>query len=379
MRLVALALVILLASPVLAQDGGAPDAAAGARGVERDGGAPDAGAPDAGAPDGDGGAVPDAGPEPIPVDRLPRVEVALDRDEVELGQVVRLRLSVSYQPGDRVHLRDRSLLGPLEILGSSRQVGHGDQEPSEVIELELIGFEVGDLEVPGVELMVVLSDGRTGTVSTDPQRLTITDPLANEPDPQPRGDHDPRPVYTTDRRALWAVGIITSLLLAVLLGLALERWRSRRKPRPAPPPPPPRPPEEVALEKLREAERSGLLEAGEIKAFHIAISEALREYLGGRYGFDSLEMTTKELVLQLDQATLRGITRTELQEFLRETDLVKFAKWRPDVERSKDLLGQAFDIVNRTTAAERTWAVAAAPAPTQPPGPAASAGGADGA
>ena len=95
-----------------------------------------------------------------------------------------------------------------------------------------------------------------------------------------------------------------------------------------------------------------MLERGEIKELHVAVSEAVREYLGGRYGFDSLELTTEELLGEVDRVALRGIGREELVAFLGETDMVKFAKWRPDEERSRQLLASAYDIVRRTTAAE---------------------------
>lgn len=355
------AALLLAATPLHAQDAGTSEGVA-------DADLGDGGAADAGPVDGDlslDGDVESAEPEPdpIPTERLPQVAATLERDEVELGETIRLSIAVSYQPRDRVHLRDRSRLGELEILRSQRTEGVEEGGPSEIIELELICFEVGDIEIPAVELMVVLSDQRTGSVETEPLSVRVTDPLANEHEPQARPDHAPRTVYTTDRRAIWAGAIIGGLLLAVLLGLALERWRSRRKPKPGPPPPPPRPPEEVAFEKLEAARRSGMLEEGEVKAFHIVISEAVREYLGGRYGFDSLEMTTKQLVLELDQSTLRGITRVELHEFLRETDMVKFAKWRPDQEQSRELMEQAYDIVRRTTAAERACRTVVEPRP----------------
>jgi hypothetical protein len=335
--------------------------------------------------DGDVEAEPEA--PPIPPERLPRVEARLEADEVELGQTVTMSVEVTYRPGDRVHLREQRSLEHVEILSSAREMPEeGAEGPSEVLRLELICFEVGDIEIPTLDLMVVLSDGRTGTVTTPPLSLRVTDPLANENDPQPRGEHPPRTVYTTDRRAIWTGAFLGGMLLAVLLGLGIERWRSTRKPKPGPPPPPPRPPEEVALEKLRAIEESELLEEGEVKSFHVAISEAIREYLGGRYGFDSLEMTTKEIILQLDAALLRGITRAELQEFLRETDMVKFAKWLPPEERSHELLEHAFNIVRRTTAAERAaGAIVQAPpvSVTRGRGPdepsrGASAGGADG-
>lgn len=340
----------------------------------------DAGASGDAAPEaGDAAAQPVANePPPIPPELLPRVEARLGVERVELGQVVPLTITVSTRPGDRVHLPRGLKLAPFELLERHRGADDADAASARgrdaattVMELELICFEAGRFEVPPIELMVVLADGRTGTVTTAALPLEVTDPLANEPDPQPRADHALRPVLTTDRRALWVGGALGALLLAALAGMAIGRLRERRRPRPAAPPPPPRPPEEVALEKLEVAERSGWLEAGEIKQFHIAVSEAVREYLGGRYGFDSLELTTEELLVQLDAATLRGVTRADLESFLFETDLVKFAKWEPDVERSRALLAQAYHLVRRTTEAERGWV-----APQPPRAPASASAGA---
>lgn len=293
-------------------------------------------------------------PDTIPQELLPRVEASLEVEEVELGQVLPMSITVHSRPGARVHLKQLREIGPFELLDSTRREEAPSEEgdaPSIVMELELITFEVGQLEVPPVELMVVLRDGRTGSVETPILTVLVTDPLANENDPQPRADHPPRSVMTTDQRALWAFGIGGALLLAILLGMVIGKLRSRRRPKPAPPPPPPRPPEEVALEKLEAIERSDWLEEGEIKTYHIAVSEAVREYLGGRYEFDSLELTTTELLLQLDAVTIRGVTRNEIESFLFETDLVKFAKWRPDDEWSKGQLEEAYRIVRKTTSA----------------------------
>jgi len=318
---------------------------------------------DSGTPSRDGGpeAVDGGRPRhrpearPIPPELLPRVEAQLGVEQVELGQVIPMTITVHHSPGARVHLRQLRELGPFELLGSSQHEAptSGEEGPTQVMELQLISFEVGELEVPAVELMVVLSDGRTGSVTTPVLSVRVTDPLANENDPQPRADHAPRPVMTTDKRALWVGGFVGALLLAILLGMAIGKLRARRRPKPAPPPPPPRPPEDVALEKLEAAEKSGWLEEGEVKTFHVAVSEAVREYLGGRYGFDSLELTTEELLGQLAGVTIRGVTRHEIEAFLFDTDLVKFAKWRPDLTRSSALLDDAYRIVRETTRAEQ--------------------------
>lgn len=351
---------VSVGSPVQAEEVDGGIAASSDGGVESDGGS----SRDA-AIDEDAGRPRRPAAPPIPAERLPRVEASLGEEQVELGEVIPLTISVfNQEQGDRVHLRDRRRFGDLELVGrperrepTNEESESGQSSPSLVMELDLISFEVGRVEVPPIELMVVLDDGRTGSVSTEPLSIRVTDPLGNENDPQPRVDHPPRPVLTTDQRALWVGGFLLALLLAAFVGALIGQLRARAKPKPVPPPPPPRPPEEVALEKLKAIERSGWLEEGEIKTFHVAVSEALREYLGGRYGFDSLELTTEELVAQLEEVTLRGVTMTELREFLRETDMVKFAKWRPEVDRSRALLESAYDIVKRTTQAERAWEI----------------------
>ena len=45
--------------------------------------------------------------------------------------------------------------------------------------------------------------------------------------------------------------------------------------------------------------RYGFLEDADNRPFYFAVSEVIRDYLGARYGFDSLEMTTDELVAEL--------------------------------------------------------------------------------
>lgn len=335
-----------------------------AAGVAQDAGPSDAGPAEGDASAGDASAESDAAParpakrneRPIPPGRLPRIEAKLGAEEVELGERLELRIEVFAQQDDRVHLRDATEIDPFEIIGRNRTAldeSDGSEQPSEVIQLDLITFEVGRLEVPPIELLVVLDDGRTGSVSTPALPVRVTDPLGNEVDPAPRGDHPPRPVMTTDRRALWVMGVIGAMLLAALIGAVIGRLRARRKPAAGPPPPPPRPAEEVALEKLDAVRESDMLEQGEIKLFHITVSEAVREYLGARHGFESLELTTDEMMEHLREVELKGVTETELIEFLRETDMVKFAKWRPEIERCREMLERAYDIVHRTTEAVR--------------------------
>ena len=62
-----------------------------------------------------------------------------------------------------------------------------------------------------------------------------------------------------------------------------------------PPPPPPRPPWEVAFEELDAVRHAGLVDEGRYAEHFDRVCDAVRKYLGGRYGFDGLETTTDEM------------------------------------------------------------------------------------
>lgn len=82
------------------------------------------------------------------------------------------------------------------------------------------------------------------------------------------------------------------------------------------------------LEKLREEQ---LWQKGKLKLYYTRLTEILRQYLEDRYGVYSLEMTTTETLSAL---LLTGFKKnglyTSLKTILEGSDLVKFAKYKPD-------------------------------------------------
>src|SRR5260370_18880350 len=93
---------------------------------------------------------------------------------------------------------------------------------------------------------------------------------------------------------------------------------------------PRRPAEEVALEKLRALAAGGNYTADGFRPFYFALSEIVREYLGARYGFDSLELTTTELLEALERhAPRKAAPLRDIEQLFGAWDLVKFAKAGP--------------------------------------------------
>jgi hypothetical protein len=143
----------------------------------------------------------------------------------------------------------------------------------------------------------------------------------------------PEPVPVDWRPFAAVAGTLAALVAAGAAVVALRR--RRRRPRPAAPA---RPAHEVAVEALEALRARGLVQAGAVEAYYVALSGIVRTYLEQRFALRAPEMTTEEfLVASARRGVLAGPHRTLLGAFLAESDLVKFARHRPaaaDAERA---------------------------------------------
>lgn len=184
------------------------------------------------------------------------------------------------------------------------------------------------LTLPSLPISLARANGEIFTLCTQPHSITIEDPTSSTPDPMPKPNPPPRrqlEEWTALKHGLQigAIALITGAALAVLFML----WR--RRPKRLPPPPPPRPPWEVAFEELLDLRRGELVSTRRYAEHYDKASDAVRKYLGARFGFDGLESTTKELVMGLRNASVDISTTNAVEIFLRDADLVKFANRTP--------------------------------------------------
>ncbi|RYZ04346.1 MAG: hypothetical protein EOO73_24015 [Myxococcales bacterium] len=207
-----------------------------------------------------------------------------------------------------------------------------------------------ELTLPPLPITVARASGDLMTLCTAPHRIVIEDPTSNTPNPKPKPNPPPRSqreewTFLKQAMAVGALALVIGALLAFLVG----RWLKR--PRPAPPPPPPRPPWEVALEALHDLRHAGLTREGRFAEHFDRVSDIMRRYLGDRYGFDGLECTTREMLLELRATTPRIPVLDEAERFLRQADLVKFARLTPTEPECSAALADAELIIERTVPA----------------------------
>jgi len=201
--------------------------------------------------------------------------------------------------------------------------------------------------LPPLPIAVSRASGELVTLCTKPHDVLVEDPIASTPEAKPKPNPPPRPQLEE-----WTLA--KNLVLGALAGAALAAlaaWlvvRYLRRPRPAPPPPPPRPPWEVALEELFSVRHAGLVPQARYAEHYDRISDAVRKYLGGRYGFDGLETTSREMAAILRRVQPPVGPLESVLSFLDECDLVKFARLTPSEQDCISILDQAERIVTVT-------------------------------
>jgi hypothetical protein len=105
---------------------------------------------------------------------------------------------------------------------------------------------------------------------------------------------------------------------------------------------------ELALEKLEKART--LLREEEPMPYALAVSEAVRTYLGQRFQQPSTRRTTEEFLRQMerDRATPLAEHRDFLRSFLTACDLVKFGRYHPKLAELEEVHGRAHTFVLAT-------------------------------
>jgi hypothetical protein len=288
-----------------------------------------------------------ASAQSLPPEHTPKVTTSTDpKKPVAIGEVLHVQISADAKEGDDVAVATTAF-APFEVHKKNVRV-----EPATlgrqkfVFDIELISFETGDLNVPAIELRVVTRDGQLGTLKTQPLAVQVRSAIANEPNAAPKPPSAPVSVYQDDYTWLYIIGGLFAIAIIALITLWVSRYLRRRAERAAPPPPP-RPPWEIAVEKLARLkhDKQRMIDDGQGALFVDSVSDVVREYLGGRFGFDGLETTTDEMLDSLRRARVNPGLYQEVNAYLRRCDLVKFAKVEPDQDETDLILAKAQDIV----------------------------------
>jgi hypothetical protein len=261
----------------------------------------------------------------------PSVRAEVSPTSAKLGDLITLDIRVTHPlpliVEDPAFAKN---LGTFEVYASTRLPSEteGDQRIDR-FQAQLQNFTTGQQLLPGLEVPYRDPMGAVAKVKTPELKVTI-----EEVPPGPKDNGTIRGIKGVIGPVAWSPWWWLLLAVAaVAAGLVL--WKKRKRLIEGPPPPPPIPPDVDALAKLQGLRESGLLASGKLKEFYSAMSDILRAYLEAAFRIQALERTTNELMRDLRKKPVGGLDRmAELKDLLELADLVKFAKFKPEVDEA---------------------------------------------
>ena len=269
-----------------------------------------------------------------------RLELTLDKAALTTVESALLRIEIECPEGDSIDfpklndgLGDFAVTQvqtlPMRLLEGGRVV-HGR-------EYELQPFLPGEYEVPA---LTVVSNG-ADEIATDPLKVSVESVLEDPESAELREIADP-----VDMPVPWWWWVLAALATCAALAAAGWWWYRRRQTQSVP-----RrvTAHEAALAKLDALLAENLLAEGYLKLFYLRLSDIVRHYIEDRFGLRAPEQTTDEFLTALANAPqIRGDHQQLLRRFLRQADMVKFAKFVPGADETGGAVDAARRFIEQT-------------------------------
>jgi hypothetical protein len=107
------------------------------------------------------------------------------------------------------------------------------------------------------------------------------------------------------------------------------------------------PPHEQALQEIDRIKTEKIWQKGDPKGYYTDLTDVIRVYIYGRFGFNAMEMTSDEIIEKLNEQSDKEWIG-ELRELFQMSDLVKFAKYKPLINENDMNLINAIEFINKT-------------------------------
>lgn len=279
-----------------------------------------------------------------------RVDIFAEPDSLRVGDVLKLTFEIKHDAEIQLQLPDlRISLLPIEVGEPiiSREENH-DGVLTERFEFEAFLFDTGTVVIPSQKIVYWNESDSSNrkTIYTDSLWIYVKSVLTADAQ-EIRDIKEPVEIPQPFGHWMLVFGIMVAI---AILAVAYYLWRKRNN-KPIIPFKKPfiiKPAHEIALKALFKLEKENLIEKEKISPYFTELSKILREYIENRYFLKALEMTTTEMLDAIEKERLYDVIGDTVKSVLTESDLVKFARFKPEISVGKNLFDNTVSLVEKT-------------------------------
>ena len=260
---------------------------------------------------------------------------SIDTTKNKIGAEFKLTVKATVDTTSKVVFPSVKNIGPLEVIRSYRidTVKNGDKYEL-IKKYGLTQFDSGKYTIPSIKVLINNSPFFTDSIRVEVANVTV--------DTLKQKMYDIKPIVEVSSSNSWIWKLVLVLLVIAAIAAFIYWWIKIRKKKIVEQEVY-KTPIEKATVLLNNLEKKELWQKGEIKAYYSELTDIARNYIEEAIQIPAMESTTSELIEGLRKAslkkkmTLSKETIENLEQVLRQADLVKFAKSKPlDFEITED-------------------------------------------
>ena len=279
-----------------------------------------------------------------------RVEMFAEPESLRVGDVLKLNFEIIHNKEYQLQLPDlRISLLPIEVGEPiiSREK-NDDGVWTENLRFEAFVFDTVAVVMPSQKVVYWHESDSSNRKTAYTDSLWIYVKSVLTADAQDIRDIK-EPVEIPQPFGHWK--LLFGIMVAIaILAAAYYLWRKRNdKPMiPFRKPIVIKPAHEIALKALIRLKKENLVEKENLSPYFTELSKILREYIENRYFLKALEMTTTEMLDAIENELLYDTIGDTVKSVLTESDLVKFARFKPELSVGRKLLDNTVALVEKT-------------------------------
>ncbi len=258
-----------------------------------------------------------------------------------IGTPFDLVIDIYSQPDDSIFTTEIDTLDIFILKGDIIQNEFLDDDGKRTnLKMTFQPFDVGEFTFPELEF-AVKSDNEIRYLSTKEFQITVHSIISDSSS----SVKDIAPLLKVAPR-FWDYMIPILVLSVIMAGIIFlfKFLKSRKKVELIPEKINICPPHLIALELMEKLRKSNFLEKGNFLEYYFRLSYILRLFIERYYKIKAVEMTSREIKMNLEITDQR--MKSKMINYLRSTDLVKFARKLPTLEEAEDKFVWLYEYLN---------------------------------
>lgn len=277
-----------------------------------------------------------------------RITATLDSVNYPVGDWIRIQLSAEHPFGTKI-LWNRPLVIHSPHFEKLNESGIDSIRQNDFLSenkiITVTSFDTGVLQIPPITCYYQQGE-ITDSIATVALAVYISSVAIDTAVAKPI--KPPYEVVTPNENYRWYLLPVLSLIVIAIAGWYFLRKKTVGIPDELNENVDLRLPHQKAMDHLAMLEKNKPWENGDVKAYYMRITQILREYIETGLQLPALESTTHELMNVLKMQHFENRLLQQLQDDLRQADLVKFAKEQPGAAAHLHILNTVKNFVAQT-------------------------------